>query len=230
MHRIRRIIIVVCLLLVTACGNAEPATSTQELKLEADKLTKLVINNRNGEIEIVGSDTDKIAVNAVITAKGISMDKLKLQLRAEGTTAYLDAAFAGQLLAMGSGTVNLKISVPQQMAVQLDSHRDGKLHVAALSAPLKVDNVNGDVEVLDTKGPVTLSNRDGDIILRNIGADVTIDNINGHIQITQVTGSAKVSVGDGSLELDGITGDAVISQSGHGEIKLGVVGGKVQRK
>lgn len=230
MHRIWRFTIVVCLLLVTACGNSETATSTHELKLEAGQLTKLVINNRNGEIEIKGTETDRIAVEAVITAKGISMDKLKLQLREEGTSAYLDAAFAGQLLAMGSGTVNLKISVPQQMAVQLDSHRDGKLQVAALSAPLQVDNVNGDIEIVDTKGPVTLSNRDGDIILRNIGADVAIDNINGHIQVTQVTGSARVTVGDGSLEMDGITGDAVIDQSGHGEIKLGVVGGKVLRK
>jgi DUF4097 and DUF4098 domain-containing protein YvlB len=230
MYRIWRFIIIVCLLLVTACGNGEAATSAQELQLEANQLTKLVINNRNGEIEIKGADTDKIAVEAAITAKGISMDKLKLQLRAEGTTAYLDAAFAGQLLAMGSGTVNLRISVPQQMAVQLDSHRDGNLQVTGLSAPLKVDNVNGDIEIVDTKGPVTLSNRDGDMILRNIGADVDIDNINGHIQVTQVTGSARVSVGDGSLDIDGITGDAVIDQSGHGEIKLGTVGGKVTRK
>lgn len=225
-----RLMSVICLLLITACSKSEPVSSEQQLKLDAGNLTKLVIDNRSGEIEITGADTDRIMVEAAITAKGINMDKLKLQLRAEEATAYLDATFAGQMLAMGSGAVNLKISVPREMAVELDSHRDGKLKVSDLSAPLEVDNVNGNLEVIDTLGPVKLTNRDGDIILRNIGTDVVIDNINGHIKVTQITGSAEVAVGDGSLELDGVAGDAIISQSGNGEIKLGTIGGTVHRQ
>ncbi|MEK5240517.1 DUF4097 family beta strand repeat-containing protein [Paenibacillus sp. FSL L8-0470] len=225
-----RLMIVGCLLLVTACSKGEETSSTQKLELDAAKLTKLVIDNRNGEIEVNGADTDTIEVNAVVTAKGISMDKLKLKLRAEEATAYLDASFGSQMLAMGSGSVDLEITLPRELAVELDSHRDGKLKVADLSASLKVDNVNGDLEVIDTKGPVTLSNRDGDITVRNIGTDVDIDNINGHVVVTEVAGSAEVAVGDGSLDMDHITGDAVISQTGNGEIKLGTIGGNVSRK
>ncbi|CQR59028.1 DUF4097 family beta strand repeat-containing protein [Paenibacillus riograndensis] len=225
-----RLMIVGCLLLVTACSKGEETSSTQKLELEADKLTKLVIDNRNGEIEVSGADTDTIEVTAVVTTKGISMDKLKLKLRAEGAAAYLDASFGSQMLAMGSGAVDLVITLPRELAVEVDSHRDGKLKVADLSAPLEVDNVNGDLEVIDTKGPVTLSNRDGDITVRNIETDVNIHNINGHIAVTQVEGSVEAAVGDGSLELDHVTGDAVISQTGNGEIKLGAIGGNVSRK
>jgi DUF4097 and DUF4098 domain-containing protein YvlB len=214
-------------LLMAACSAGQENTDTRDLKLEAGQLTKLVIANRNGEIQITGADTDTVQVNAYVKSKGISMDKLKLELRAEKENAYLDALFGSQFLANGSGSVDLKITLPRRMSLELDSHKDGAVRISSLSSEVKADNINGDIEITDTLGPVTLKNRDGDLTMQRIGSDIHIDNINGHIETNEIQGSAIIKVGYGSLILDQVTGNAVISQNGSGKVTIGAVKGTV---
>ncbi|MCM3041286.1 hypothetical protein M3201_16395 [Paenibacillus motobuensis] len=230
MNRVKRMqgaVLVVLLLLVTACG-AKKESEAQNLELQADGLTKLVIDHRNGEIKVLGnSNSDKIEVGALAKANGVSMDKLELKLEAQKDTAYLDARFRGQFLAMGSGAVDLEIKVPKQLNLDITSHRDGNIHISALSSNAKIDNINGDIQVSNLSGSLEIDNRDGDITIQEIGSDVVINNINGRIQIDHVDGSAEVHVGDGSLDIDHVMKNATIKQSGNGNIKIGEVKGNI---
>ncbi|WP_019914635.1 hypothetical protein [Paenibacillus sp. HW567] len=89
---------------------------------------------------------------------------------------------------------------------------------------------------LEVKVPKQISlhistHRDGNIDVSNIGSDVVINNINGHITVDQVGGSAEIHVGDGSLDINHVAQDATITQTGHGDITIGEVKGKlVQNK
>lgn len=220
-------VLVVLLLLVTACG-AKKESEAQKLELQADGLTKLVIDHRNGEIKILGnSNSDKIEVDALAKANGVSMDKLELKLEAQKDTAYLDARFRGQFLAMGSGAVDLEIKVPKQLSLDITSHRDGNIHISALSSNAKIDNINGDIQVSNLSGSLEIDNRDGDITIQEIGSDVVINNINGDIMVDQVDGSVEINVGDGSLDINHVAKDATITKSGNGEIKVGEVKGRI---
>ncbi|MCM3702313.1 DUF4097 domain-containing protein [Paenibacillus macerans] len=226
-------VFVVFLLLLAACGAKEESaeTAAKNLELQADGLTKLVIDHRNGEIHITGNaDSDRIEVVPLARANGVRMDKLELKLEAQQDTAYLDARYRGQFLAMGSGAVDLEIKVPNQLELAIKSHRDGNIHISDLSSSAKIDNINGDIQVSNLSGPLEIDNRDGDITVRDIGSDVTIDNINGHIQIDRVNGSAEIHVGDGSLNIDHVTQDATITQSGNGKIEIGEVAGHIFQK
>ncbi|MFD0717667.1 hypothetical protein [Paenibacillus sp. GCM10027626] len=230
MNRVKMMLgamLVVLLLLITACGAKEESVE-KKLELQADGLTQLVIDHRNGEINIFGSsDLDKIEIVALAKTNGVSIDKLELKLEAQKDTAYLDARFKGQFLAMGSGAVDLEIKVPKQLNVDITSHRDGNIHISDLSSNAKIDNVNGDIQVANLSGSLEIDNRDGDITVRDIGSDVVINNINGHIAVDQVDGTVEIHVGDGSLDINHVAKDASITQSGNGEIKIGEVKGKI---
>lgn len=226
MKKIKGAMLVVSLMLIAACGAKEESTA-KNLELSSVGLTKLVIDHRNGEIQISGSsDSDKIEVVALAKGKGVSMDKLELKLEAQKDMAYLDARFRGQFLAMGSGSVDLEIKVPKQLMLDIKSHRDGNIQVSELSSSAKIDNINGDIKVSNLIGSLEIDNRDGDIIARDIGSNVVINNINGHIAVDQVGGSVEIQVGDGSLDINHVAKDASISQSGNGEVKIGEVKGK----
>ncbi|MEQ7050607.1 hypothetical protein ABN764_08055 [Paenibacillaceae sp. P-4] len=226
---IRSIVLLALLLVITACG-AKEETSTKKLELPASSLAKLIIDHRNGEIQISGStDSDKIEVVALAIANGISMDKLELALEARNENAYLDARFGGQFLAMGSGAVNLDIKVPKQLQLDITAHRDGSIHISDVSSSAKIDNINGEIQVSNLSGSLEIDNRDGDITVRNIGSDISINNINGHIAVDQIDGSADIHVGDGSLDINRVGKDASITQSGNGEVKIGEVKGNVIR-
>ncbi|MBN2981073.1 DUF4097 family beta strand repeat-containing protein [Cohnella algarum] len=221
------------LLLTAACGAKEPsaATPAENLELQADGLTKLVIDHRNGDIRIAGSaDTDKIEVVPLVRAGGADMDKLELSLEQQEDAAYLKAQFKAQFLAMGSGSVDLEIRVPEQLELEIRSHRDGHIRLSDLSSGAKIDNVNGDIQVSGLSGPLEIENRDGDVTVADIGSDVTIRNLNGHLQIDRVGGSARIDVGDGSLEIDHVEKDVTVTQSGNGDIAIGEVGGQIFRK
>lgn len=227
MKMLRLMIIGSLLLLVAACGTKQEQSVSKELDLEAGHLTKLVIDNRNGEIEIVGrTDSDQIEVKAQARASGVSLDKAKLALEEQGDSAYLNASFEAQFFSMGSGSVDLQIKAPKYLRLDI-SHRDGKVNISGMSSEVRIDNINGDLQVADTAGPIDIGNRDGDIDVRDIASDVKIDNINGHISIDRVGGSAEVHVGDGSLDIGHVAKDASITQSGNGKVNIGEVKGKV---
>lgn len=224
---IQSVVILSMLFLITACG-AKEESMTKNLELQAIGLSKLIVDHRNGKVQISGnSDSDKIEVVATAKSKGVSMDKLILKLDKRDNTAYLDTRFEGQFFALGSGEVDLQIKVPKQLQLDIMSHRDGNIHISDMSSSMKIDNVNGDIQVLHTTGPLDIENRDGDIIVRDIRSNVAINNINGHIKVEQVEGSAEIHVGDGTLDIDQVTKDTSITQSGNGKINIGEVKGKV---
>lgn len=230
---IQSAVFVVFLLLLAACGAKEESaeTAAKNLELKADGLTKLVIDHRNGEIHITGNaDSDRIEVVPLARANGVRMDKLELKLEAQQDTAYLDARYRGQFLAMGSGAVDLEIKVPKQLQLDIKSHRDGEIHILDLSSSAKIDNINGDIQVSNLSGSLEVDNRDGNITVHDIGSDVTINNINGHIEIDRVGGSAEIHVGDGRLDIDHVAQDATITQSGNGKIEVGEIAGQIFQK
>ncbi|MEK3911473.1 hypothetical protein [Paenibacillus sp. FSL H7-0331] len=231
MKRFQCVIILSLLFLLAACGLKEEPWGEKNLVLQASELKRLVIDNKNGEIEIVGTtDSDSIQVTADVTSKNINKDNLKLDLNDEKDTAYLNASFKSQFLSMGSGTVNLQIKAPKHLQIEILSHKDGNIRILDMSSGVKVDNINGNINVANTKGPLTITSRDGNLKLYEITSDIEIKNVNGQIDVDQVEGSAIIDVGDGTLDLNHVGQNATITQSGNGQIKIGDVKGTVVQK
>lgn len=224
------ITIFVCfaLLLLTVACSSKPATSSnKELELPAANISRLVLDNSNGQIEIVGKKgIDKI--QASVIANGSNMDKLKLSLDSKGDIATLNAFFEGQFMSTGAQSVDVKLTVPEQIKLEIKHpHRDGDIKVSDVAADLSIDNVNGNLSLNNIGGAIDVKNRDGEISIQNSSADVNIENVNGHIKADKVGGTAYIELGDGSIDIDHVSKDVVIIQSGSGDVKVGDVKGKV---
>ncbi|MEH7106758.1 hypothetical protein [Bacillus sp. JJ1764] len=218
-------VILSMLTLISACTQK---STTKEVELSVKDISNLVINNRNGEVEIVGhSNSEKIEVTAQAKAKGISMDKLKFSLKERKNTAYLDATFDGQFFATGSGSVDLQIKIPKHLQVDIQSHRDGNISISDVSSAIEIENVNGDINVSSSKGPLRIENRDGDMEIREIGSKVTLNNKNGKIQAMNIDGSIDLKNRDGNLSLHNIHSDIKIMNL-NGHIKVDQIDGSAK--
>ncbi|MFB6362819.1 hypothetical protein ACFCP7_02010 [Paenibacillus elgii] len=222
--------LVICsaaLLLSVSCSAKQASTSTKQLELPGANLSALVVNNSNGQIEVVGKkDADKIQADVVIN--GSNMDKLKLNLENKDGVATLNAFFEGQFLATGPQSVDIKLTLPERMKLEIKKpHKDGNITVSNLSSDVTIDNVNGNLNLSAIGGPIQVKNRDGEIAIRDVSSDVNIENVNGHLKVENVGGSANVELGDGSLDIDRVAKNVIIIQSGSGKVTVGEVKGKV---
>lgn len=226
-------LLIAALFLLSACqSEAGTKTESKELQLNAASLKSLVIDHRNGDIEVVGDTrSETIQVSAEISHSGnIDPDKLQLGLEESDGQARLKAFFKGQFLASGKGTVNLKITLPAALSVQILSHQDGSIHISDLASAVSIDNVNGKIDIKNIGEEINIHNRDGNIDIRNAAADLYVTNVNGAITAERIGGSAIIDVGDGKLDIDQVDGDVTVKQSGSGEVQVGHVKGSVNQK
>ncbi|WHY77834.1 hypothetical protein QNH20_01245 [Neobacillus sp. WH10] len=218
----------VILSLLTLISACKQQSTTKEVELPVKDISKLVINNRNGEVEITGhSNSEKIEVTALVKANGISMDKLKFSLKERKNIAYLDATFDGQFFAMGSGSVDLHIKIPKHLQLDMNTHRDGNISISDLSSNIEIVNVNGDINVSNSEGPVLIENRDGDMEIRDIASKVTLNNKNGKIQAMNIDGPIDINNRDGNLSLHNIDSDVKIMNL-NGHIKVDEIDGSAK--
>jgi hypothetical protein len=221
------LVMISMLLLIAACSS-KPATSlNKELELSSAGISSLVLDNSNGQIEVVGKkNTDKI--QASVVANGSNIDKLKLSLEGKDGVASLNAFFEGQFMSTGPQTVDVKLTIPEQIKLEIKHpHRDGDIQVTNLASDVSIENVNGNITLKEIGGAIDLTNRDGGITIQNSSSDVNIENVNGHIQADKIGGTAYIELGDGSLDIDQVAKDVVIIQSGNGKVSIGDVKGKV---
>jgi|GEM_PF-6566999 len=226
-------LLIVALFLLSACqSEAGTKTESKELQLNAASLKSLVIDHRNGDIEVIGdARSETIQVSAEISHSGnIDPDKLQLGLEESDGQARLKAFFKGQFLASGKGTVNLKITLPADLSVQILSHQDGSIHISDLASAVSIDNVNGKIDIKNIGEEINIHNRDGNIDVQNAAADLYVTNVNGTITAERIGGSAIIDVGDGKLDIDQVDGDVTVKQSGSGEVQVGHVKGSVNQK
>ncbi|MET3210412.1 UNVERIFIED_CONTAM: hypothetical protein ABIC26_003372 [Paenibacillus sp. PvR008] len=215
------------LLLTVACSSKPATSSNKELELSAANISSLVLDNSNGKIEVIGKkDTDKIQASVIAT--GNNMDKLKLSLEGKDGVATLNAFFEGQFMSTGAQNVDIKLTIPEQIKLEIKHpHRDGDIQVTHLASDVSIDNVNGNITLQEIGGAIDLKNRDGEITIQDSSSDVNIENVNGHIKADKIGGTAYIELGDGSLDINQVSKDVVIIQSGNGKVSVGDVKGKV---
>jgi hypothetical protein len=212
---------------LTGCGQDRVSSSQQQLELTANGLTSLIINNKVGTIDVIGTNTSNITVRADIKVTNISSDKLNLKLEAQGDQANLDAFFTGQFLAMGSGEINLTISMPEDLVLELH-HDDGDIKISNLAKGTVIFNKNGDMYLNQLLGDIFISNEDGNAQIEDVEGKVTINNKNGDLSVQRINGSVIIDAGWGALNLNEVANDAyIVQQSSNKKVNIKAVKGIV---
>ncbi|CAI8907939.1 MULTISPECIES: DUF4097 family beta strand repeat-containing protein [Bacillus] len=216
-------------LILTGCSNSEGETMEQQLELPTTDVKTLKLDNRNGNIHIsTNLKSDKIEASITAKAKGISMDKLKLDLSAKNGIATLNTSFDGQFFSNSETWVDVKLSLPKNIKVEFKkTHRDGDIRVSNLDSDINILNVNGNIDISNVNGTVSVTNRDGNVDIVHTKSDINLDNNNGKVAIKDIKGSIRAKIGDGSADINNIEKNVTILGAKSDKIKVHNVTGKI---
>ena len=198
-------------------GSRETATATTAQSRPVDAAAKLVRLNipRNNALIVKGTDTNQIAVEMQVTARGFTQAEAKTA--ADGARVSIESA--GDAIAVttdwpmrrnnesgfiSEGTITL--SLPKRLQVRVEPH----------AGRLRIEDVAG-VEVLGQRGETHIAQSTGHVALNHTG---------GRLEIAAVP-SLKLTARNSNATIRGIAG-AVILETIGGELQLEDIGGPIE--
>ena len=201
-------LVTVAVLASISDSNKLTDRTTETLPIDDPENITLDVRNEVGETQIVAdSDATEITVDIIRTATGLSegaakdnLAKLKAEVRQEGDRYIIDASgevggFLGGL-SFGENTVDLRITLPIEIATLLVETNVGTLTVEGVIITQKLDLTN-DVGSIEFYGTMTEGSH---TIKSNVGAVQVTLSRNSSVEI-----DAKSDVGDITVDTDLLT-------------------------
>jgi hypothetical protein len=190
-----------------ALGQRNALSEREEIKqtfrLADNNHRQLVVDNINGEINVVGYDGDTIELIAHKEIKAESEGKIKeakqevkLDIREEKgkIILYVDAPWR-----TGDGInyrgwhyygydviYDFDLKVPHRMSLYLKTVNHGKIQVKGVEGEFEVNNVNAGIEMNDINGPALVRTVNGPIkvsFTRNPDGECSFKTVNGKIEV-----------------------------------------------
>jgi hypothetical protein len=155
---------------------------TEAQTLPAADLTAVHITNESGQVRIVGTDGDEVAVTAKISdglrATGERRDVVGRVLELEGTCPNFGSDFC---------SVDYELQVPRHLDLVLNSE-NGSIEVTGIDGALEVDGDNGSIELSQIGGEIRVSNDNGRITATALrSSNVEAENDNARIELEFAT-------------------------------------------
>jgi hypothetical protein len=195
---------------------------TERFTVPAAGLDRLLVDNSNGSVTIVGTDAEEIAVSAEISRglrdTGFSREVLESTLVVRGTCPNFGSMWC---------RVTLRIEVPRQLDVVVDASNSG-VEIADVDGDVSVDADNGRVEVSDLRGALTLSSDNGRVTGRGLESptvDAQSDNGRVTLEFTSPPDSVVADSDNGRVEVavpDVEGGYNVTAESDNGSVDVEV--------
>jgi hypothetical protein len=182
---------------------SEKEDITKSFRLADADHRQLVVDNINGEINVVGYDGDSIELVAHKEIKAESNEKIaeakqdvKLEIKEEKNkiVLYVDAPWRN-----GDGVnyrgwhyygydviYDFDLKVPHKMSLFLKTVNHGKVLVQSVEGEFEVRNVNAGIEMSDINGPALVKTVNGPIKIsftRNPSSQCSFKTVNGKIEV-----------------------------------------------
>lgn len=169
------------------------------------KISQLDIDNRLGDIKVIGRDQPGISLAVVKRAPDEdTLERLKVNLVPDpsGIVRISSALLVGtEARAIAAGTVRIDIQV-----------------YAPRAAATRARAWNGKLGVTGMENGADLMAHDGDIVVTNVKGKVATTSMRGQQRITEVSGSISADETYGDVALDGITGTHLAARVHRGTI------------
>lgn len=181
-------------LVLAACSlPTYTAAKVVDVKLPVAGVREIVCSSHNGGITIVGDPAaTEIALHAEVEIRAFSQEDASAQLAA---TAVTHDVVDGRLVVKGThpaalsgkiATFRFTLTVPSQLALQLDTH-NGDLVVRGLDGALQLETHNGEIRVDGASPRLAITTHNGDVQIdaSGVGAlDGEVQSHNGEITLT----------------------------------------------
>ena len=190
---------------------------TEQLTLEAQSLSTLVIEAGAGSMQVIAADVDGIRVSAKIYQQQ-PHDNYCLSLTRKNNKALLESAVCRDNKYSNEDTaIDLTIQVPRALALEI-SDGSGFIEINGASA-VKIVDGSGYIDIDDIQGAVDIHDGSGLITAKNIDNNIDITDGSGAIELVSIKGDVVINDGSGAIDVSSIVGDVAIND-GSGSISV----------
>jgi DUF4097 and DUF4098 domain-containing protein YvlB len=150
------------------------AESHKEYHFTVGPKAGVSVNNPYGSVSVKPSPTNTVVISAILHSDRVEVDNTQTGNRVDVQSHLLPGADAN------SGRVDYEILVPADASVTLHSS----------TAPLRAENLHGDVTMESTTATVTARDlSDAHVHVKTLNGPVTLNNIQGgHVEIDSLSG------------------------------------------
>jgi hypothetical protein len=152
---------------------------TERTTYPADGIARLEVDNSDGSVTVVGTETDEIVVTARIS------DGLRSTGESQGVVGGV-LELRGTCPNFGSDwcRVTYEVQIPRDLDVTIDA-ADGSIDVRGVAGDVQVDSDNGSVDLDALSGVVTAAADNGRVEGHGLrSGQVTADSDNGRVTLT----------------------------------------------
>ncbi len=193
--KIRSLILVLAVTLTgaTALTKEVMVTDRFEKELPIDLGGSVIIDNPVGNIEIIGTDEEKISWVAVKTIRGIDRDaieeaRMQVQLTMAGDQRVRILRTLIPPFRSGRWAVSVKyaVRVPRTVHVKVISHSSDRIRITDIRGNVNVTNFAGMVLLDRVSGVSFVDSSNGDILLNapsRIMSNAQLNTVNGNIEV-----------------------------------------------
>ena len=188
-----------------------PAPARQDRPPQTDQTvpatrgTRLVIENRAGEVVVHAWEKDALRVQARHNAR------VKINVRNNAGTINVDSETNG-----GVGSIDYDISAPAWIPIKIEGHFNY----------VGIDGVQGDISIETVRGDVVLKEV-GSAIVKTIEGEIQIDGARGKLTLSSVNDNVTVSGAHGEIVADTTNGDITLTRSEATSAEVTTVNGEV---
>lgn len=222
-------------------GSASAVQYSRSIEEHAATPRRLIVEDRAGELVVVGEDRQDVLITAQIT---VDADDER-EARARLASVRLPIAASRDTLTVGPpdlppgeppllqvlrhfgiqrGTqIAIRIAVPHGVLVRA-VQRAGSLRVSGVDGPCEIEVHAGSVQVSDIRGALRVETHLGSTRLADISGDVAVDSRAGRVLADRVGGTLHVTARRGTVVARGVRGTVDIDARG-GKVVLEDAGG-----
>ena len=152
-----------------------------------------VLENQAGDIEVIGSDDEKVGINAVLNVRAVDKDAAADAVRSTqvaflGNPAMQIVRTLIPPIHNGSWTsgVNFVIHVPRTVHVKIVSTSAARIHVSDIRGNVAIKSFNGIIELEQLTGASTIETANGSIVFTvpPVGlAETQLSSVNGNVEV-----------------------------------------------
>jgi DUF4097 and DUF4098 domain-containing protein YvlB len=205
MHSLMTVVLTSLLTQASADARQNRAPQTDQT-VPATRGTRLVIENKTGEVVIHAWDKDAVRVQARHNTR------TKINVRPGTGAINIDAvAEKGP-----SGSVDYDISAPVWMPVKIEGQYD-YVSVDGVLGEISVETVRGDI-VFKNVGAASAKTIEGSIQIDGARGKLTLSSVNDDIKVTGASGEVAADTTNGAVSLTGMAASNVEVASVNGDI------------
>jgi hypothetical protein len=192
-------------LAVSGCigGDWGPLTATATVS-ESRPLAKdgrFSLDNTNGRVEVTGWDEARVSIEATKHARSRhALDELRVEIDAEGDQVRVKTRYPRPHWMGGGGRVDYVVRVPRTARVRVENV-NGRVEVDRVTAEVEASAVNGSVEVHEASGSVRASTVNGSV-------EASLERLDpaGRSRLHATNGSVRLTLPrDADAEIDAAT-------------------------